>query len=461
MKLYDTESKEKREFVPRDPQNVTLYVCGPTVYGYCHIGNFRPPVVFDVLARVLRAQYPALTYARNITDIDDKINKAAADEGVGIDVIAERYTQAFHADLAALDVLPPDVEPKVTEHIQEIHQLIQRLLDKGHAYEAQGHVLFSVSSFDNYGQLSKRDPEELLAGARVDVAAYKQDAGDFVLWKPSADDQPGWPSPWGRGRPGWHIECSAMAAKHLGETIDIHGGGHDLIFPHHENERAQSCCAHGTGYVNYWMHNGFVNMGKEKMSKSVGNVLLMRNLLEATDGEVIRHFLLSAHYRAPLEWNEDALTQSKNALDRLYGALRKLADISVPEGMASHVPSAFSKALNDDLNTPRALAELFALAKQANVSDSIDEKRQLKAALLQCGEFLGLLQKDPAQWFYGQASAVDAQKIDQLIAERLTARENKDWARADEIRDILIEMNVVLEDGEAGTIWRLEEQAIK
>ena len=456
MKLYNTESKTKSEFKPIDPHHVSMYVCGPTVYGYAHIGNARPPVVFDILARVLRAHYPQVTYVRNITDIDDKINKKAAEEGVEISVITERYTKAYHDDLSALGVLPPDIEPKVTEHIAEIHSEIQSLIDRGHAYEAEGHVLFSVSSYDGYGELSKRDPEELLAGARIDVAAYKNDPGDFVLWKPSSDDQPGWDSPWGRGRPGWHIECSAMAARHLGDSLDIHGGGHDLIFPHHENERAQSTCAHGTKYVNYWMHNGFVNMNSEKMSKSLGNVLLVKDLLQHAPGEAIRYVLLSAHYRAPLDWNDDILQQARNSLDRLYGALRKMADVEVPEDIGNQIPSAFADAMLDDLNTPKALAELFALSKQANSSDNAEEKVMLKAALLQSGEWLGLLQQDPEVWFAGDTGAVDAEEIEQLIEERAQAKADKNWQRADEIRDLLAQQNVVLEDGAGGTTWRVE-----
>lgn len=456
MKFYNTETKTKTEFVPIDPQHITLYLCGPTVYNYCHIGNFRPPVVFDVLTRVLRKQFPKVTYARNITDIDDKINQAAAEQGVDISVISEKFTQAYHDDLSALGVLPPDLEPKVTEHIAEIHQVIQTLIDKGHAYEAQGNVLFSVPSFSEYGQLSKRDPEEMLAGARIDVAPYKQDAGDFVLWKPSTQDQPGWDSPWGRGRPGWHIECTAMSATQLGETIDIHGGGHDLVFPHHENERAQSTCVHGKKYVNYWLHNGLVNMGSEKMSKSLGNVLLLKDLREQVPGEVIRYVLLSAHYRAPVEWGDDVLEQARNSLDRLYGTLRKLSDLPIVDESQDVIPEAFISALHDDLNTPKALAELFVLSKQANSCQDQSQKTELKSALLQSGELLGLLQQDPDSWFAGDSSSVDATKIDQLIAERLQAREDKDWARADEIRDLLAQMNVVLEDGANGTQWRIE-----
>lgn len=456
MKLYNTYTKQKQEFIPQDPEHVTMYVCGPTVYSYAHIGNARPAVAFDILARVLRSQYKRVTYARNITDIDDKINQSAADEGVDISVISERYTKAYHADLAALGVLPTDIEPKVTEHIEEIHQMIQSLIDKGHAYAADGNVLFDVSSYSDYGSLSKRDPEELLAGARIDVASYKKDAGDFVLWKPSSDGQPGWDSPWGRGRPGWHIECSAMCAAHLGKTIDIHGGGHDLVFPHHENERAQSTCAHGQEYVNYWVHNGFVNVDKEKMSKSIGNVLLVRDLLATAPGEAIRYVLLSAHYRAPLDWNDEVLAQAKSSLDRLYGALRDMADITVPSDIGDQVPQGLRDALLDDLNTSVALAELFALSKRANSSDDLAERTQVKAAMLQGGELLGLLQQDPEQWFVSAASEVDAAEIDQLIAERIQARADKNWARADEIRDILTEKKVKIEDGADGSRWRIE-----
>lgn len=455
MKLYNTESKSKEEFIPTDSQHVTMYVCGPTVYGNSHIGNMRPPVVFDVLARVLRRKFPKLTYVRNITDIDDKINKAAADEGVDISVISQRYTDIYYADLKALGVLPVDIAPKVTEHIDEIHHMIKGLINSGHAYEAEGHVLFNVAEFAAYGQLSKRDPEELLAGARVEVATYKRNAGDFVLWKPSVDEQPGWPSPWGRGRPGWHIECSAMVATHLGKTIDIHGGGSDLVFPHHENERAQSTCAHGgRQYARYWVHNGFVNVDKEKMSKSVGNVLLVNDLLKQSPGEAIRYALLAAHYRAPLDWNDDVLNQAKASLNRLYGTLRKMADIEVPQDIGEQIPAAFETALLDDLNTPKALAELFSLSKQANICTNTDERVRIKAALLQSAELLGLLQHAPELWFEGEQNSAEAREIEQLIKERNKARDAKDWQRADEIRDILLEKNVVLEDSKHRTSWR-------
>ncbi|NND00876.1 MAG: cysteine--tRNA ligase [Gammaproteobacteria bacterium] len=458
LKLYNTESKTKQEFVPIDPQHVTMYVCGPTVYSYAHIGNARPPVVFDILVRLLRKQYPKVTYVRNITDIDDKINASAEREGVDISVISERYTRAYNEDLRAIGVLPPDKEPKVTDHIPEILDMIGRLIDSENAYEAQGHVLFSVASFPGYGKLSRRDTEELLAGARIDVAAYKADPGDFVLWKPSDDDQPGWDSPWGRGRPGWHIECSAMCETHLGECIDIHGGGIDLVFPHHENERAQSVCAnHGNQFVNYWLHNGFVNVDKEKMSKSLGNVWLVKDLLEKAPGEAIRYVLLSAHYRAPLDWNDEVLAQANSSLDRLYGALRALADVELSEQIGDQIPTAFLQALEDDLNTPKALAELFALSRRANTATDENEKTHIKAALVQSGLLLGLLQQNPETWFGGDQSDVDTAEIDRLIAERISARENHDWQKADEIRDILTGLKVVLEDGADGTRWRIDK----
>ncbi len=454
VKIYNTETKTKEEFVPSDPNHVTMYVCGPTVYSHSHVGNFRPPVVFDTLARVLRRQFPKVTYARNITDIDDKINTAAAKEGVDISVISQRFTEAYHHDLDTLGVLATDLEPKVTDHIPEIIEMISALIVSAHAYEAEAHVLFNVSSYESYGELSRRDPEELLAGARVDVAAYKKDPGDFVLWKPSKPDQPGWDSPWGRGRPGWHIECSAMIKTHLGETIDIHGGGIDLVFPHHENERAQSACAHkGKPYVKYWVHNGFVNFNQQKMSKSLGNVWLVKDLLEQVPGEAIRYVLLSAHYRAPVDIGEDILQQAKNSLDRLYGALRDLDDVPASDSKMA-IPEKFWEALNDDLNTPRALAELFAIAKRANISQDPAEKAELKASLIQSGELLGLLQQDPQNWFKGVNSADDSDEIDQLVAERIAAKKGKDFARADEIRDILVAQNIILEDSAEGTRWR-------
>lgn len=452
MQLYNTQTKQKEAFTPLDPSNVTMYVCGPTVYSFAHIGNARPAVAFDILARVLRHLFPKVTYVRNITDIDDKINASAAAEGVAINVITERYTQHYHNDLGALGVLPVDIEPKVTDHLLDIITMIEQLVVSGHAYEAEGHVLFSVASYSDYGSLSKRNPEELLAGARVEVASFKRDAGDFVLWKPSTDEQPGWDSPWGRGRPGWHIECSAMSAKHLGKTIDIHGGGHDLIFPHHENERAQSTCAHdGEVFARYWLHNGFVNVDAEKMSKSIGNVLLVKDLLNDYAGEAIRYVLLSAHYRAPLDWNDTVVEQAKNSLDRMYNALRELDTIEAAE---PQMDAAFLAALVDDLNTPKALAEMFVLVKQANSSTDNTEKAIIKAKLLAAGKLMGILQMDANEWFAGSADDPEAAEIDALVAERITARAEKDWARADEIRVILAEKKIAVEDSVDGARWK-------
>lgn len=455
MRLYNTQTRRKEVFEPGNPDRVTMYVCGITAYSYAHIGNARPGVVFDLLYRVLAKEYPNVTYVRNITDIDDKINQSALDQGVSISDITEKYTLAYHEDMKALGVMQPDIEPRVTRHLPEIISMIETLIGSGNAYTADAHVLFEVGSYDDYGHLSGRTPGELLAGARVDVASYKKDPCDFVLWKPSSDEQPGWDSPWGRGRPGWHIECSAMSEAHLGETLDIHGGGHDLIFPHHENERAQSTCAHGgKTYARYWVHNGYVNVDSEKMSKSLGNVLLVRDLLESAPGEVIRYALLSAHYRAPLDWTDETLKQARGALDRLYGVLRDLADIDLKDDWENQVPGAFVDALEDDLNTPMALAELFALVRAANTTDDAGERRRIKAALLQAGSWLGLLQQDPNDWFSRHGSDIDKEEIEALIEERNSARANKDFARSDEIRDQLAARSIVLEDGPGGTRWR-------
>lgn len=455
MQFHNTLTGQKEAFVPLDPNRVTMYVCGPTVYSFAHIGNYRPPVVFDTLARVLRRRYPSVVYARNITDIDDKINAAAAREGVDIGVITSRYAAAYHEDLASLGVAPTDAEPKVTEHIPQIISMIERLIGSGHAYAAEGHVLFHTLSFADYGRLSKRDEQSLMAGARVEVAPYKRHAGDFVLWKPSSDDQPGWASPWGRGRPGWHIECSAMSEAVLGDSIDIHGGGHDLIFPHHENEIAQSVCAHGGAtYARYWLHNGFVNVNHEKMSKSLGNVLLVRDLLKTLPGEVIRLVLLTGHYRQPLDWTDEVASDARKKLDRLYGALRDLADVVPATGVTA--PDAFVAALEDDLNTPMALAELFELVRSANKAESVDDKARLKAQLLDAGALLGILQQDPIAWFSQQpaGSALSAEQIEQQLEARSAARKARQWAESDRIRDELAAQGVIIEDSAQGTRWR-------
>jgi len=458
MYLFNTRTRRKEKFTPRDPSRVTMYVCGPTVYSYAHIGNARPAVVFDVLARVLRRDYPALLYARNITDIDDKINKAATEEGVDIGVIAARYTAAYHEDLAALGVAPPDIEPRVTEHIPQILDMIDALVASGNAYVAEGHVLFHVPSFPHYGELSGRDRDDMIAGARVEVAPYKRDPADFVLWKPSEPGVPGWDSPWGRGRPGWHIECSVMIDVHLGETIDIHGGGNDLIFPHHENENAQSVCAHGgAAFCRFWVHNGFVNVEGEKMSKSLGNVLLVRELLKHAPGEAVRMALLAAHYRAPLDWTADGLVQARRRLDGLYQTLRDLQDIPDAECEDGDVAPGLLEALEDDLNTPRALAELSHLSREANNATSPEVRRDLKSAIRASGALLGLLQQDPERWFTGTEIELDRDQVDALIAERADARRSRNFQRADAIRDQLEKMGIAIEDGADGTRWRLIE----
>ena len=457
MQLFNTLAGKKEPFSPQDPSRVTMYVCGPTVYSYAHIGNARPAVVFDTLARVLRRRFGRVDYVRNITDIDDKINATAAKEGVSIKVIADRYAAAYYEDLAHLGVEHPTHAPRVTEHLPQIISMIERLIAAGHAYAADGHVLFHTLSYADYGKLSKRDEQSLMAGARVEVAPYKKHAGDFVLWKPSSPEQPGWDSPWGRGRPGWHIECSAMAEALLGETIDIHGGGHDLIFPHHENEIAQSVCAHGGKvFARVWMHNGFLNMAGEKMSKSLGNVTLVHDLVKLLPGEVIRLVLLTGHYRAPLDWNEDVVTDAKKKLDRLYGALRELGEVAPAVGVTA--PAAFIEALEDDLNTPMALAALFELAREANKATEVADKARIKAQLLDAAALLGLLQKGHEHWF-SQAPAqaeggLDAAAVEALLAQRTAARAAKNWAESDRIRDLLKDKGVLIEDSKDGMRWR-------
>ncbi|MGV8997902.1 MAG: cysteine--tRNA ligase [Parvibaculaceae bacterium] len=454
--LYNTLTRSKDLFTPADPARVTMYVCGPTVYNFSHIGNARPAVVFDVLARVLRRLYPNVVYARNITDIEDKIIAAAKEQGVPISVITDKYADIYRKDMGTLGVKLPDIEPKATDAIPDMISMMERLIASGHAYAAEGHVLFHVASYKEYGALSRRDLDDMIAGARVEVAPYKKDATDFVLWKPSNDEQPGWDSPWGRGRPGWHIECSAMIEKHLGDTIDIHAGGIDLQFPHHENEIAQSTCAHGGKvFSRFWLHNGFVNIEKEKMSKSIGNVLLVHDLIEQAPGEAIRLALLNGHYRQPLDWTGEGLAQARQMLNRLYGALRTLADVEASANDA--VPAEFMAALLDDLNTPKALAVLFDLAKQANVATDRAEKAQIKSALLAAGKLIGLLEQDPEVWFAGGGIAphIDANEIEALIAARADARKNKDFKESDRIRDELSGRGIQIEDGPKGTTWRV------
>ncbi len=452
--LYDTLRGEKTEFEPLTAGEVTMYLCGPTVYNYAHIGNARPAVVFDLLARLLRRSYK-LTFARNITDVDDKINKASIESGVPIGEITERFVKAYNDDMAALGVLPPDIEPRATQHIDEMIAMIAELLDKGFAYEAEGHVLFDVEANPEYGKLSKRDIREMIAGARVEVAPYKKAAHDFVLWKPSTPELPGWDSPWGRGRPGWHIECSAMSAAHLGRTIDIHAGGQDLVFPHHENELAQSTCVHdGEPFARFWVHNGFLSIDSTKMSKSLGNVLLVHDLIKTIPGEVIRLALLNAHYRQPLNWTDDSLDDARHKLDRLYGAIRGI-EVDAAMRSSAEPPAAVIAALEDDLNTPRALAEMFDIAKTLNKTDDAAARQKLAAELLVAGDLVGLMQQDPEAWFAGSGdSELDTDEIESLLAQREEARSDRDFAAADAIRDQLANAGVTIEDGPSGTRWR-------
>jgi cysteinyl-tRNA synthetase len=454
IQLHDTRQGRKVPFEPLQQGKVTMYLCGPTVYNYAHIGNARPAVVFDLLARVLRRRFD-LTFARNFTDVDDKINAASVETGKPIDEITAQYMTAYNDDMGALGVLPPDVEPRATQHIEDMVAMIATLVEEGHAYEAEGHVLFDVTSYAEYGALSKRDLREMIAGSRVEVAPYKKSAQDFVLWKPSTPELPGWDSPWGRGRPGWHIECSAMAARHLGDTIDIHAGGMDLVFPHHENELAQSRCAHGgADFARYWVHNGFLSMDQEKMSKSLGNVVLVHDLIKEIPGEAIRLALLGAHYRQPLDWSDDTIKSAKRMLDRLYGAVRGI-DVTEAARSAAEPPEALVAALEDDINTPKALAEFFALSKALNKAEDGDEKQRLAAAMYASGDLMGLLQSDPEEWFAGDVDGeLSSDEIDALIEKRNTARAEKDFATADAVRDQLAAAGIKIEDGAGGTSWR-------
>jgi cysteinyl-tRNA synthetase len=480
LHIHDTLRREKRLFEPRDRNRVTLYVCGPTVYDYAHIGNARPPVVFDVLVRLLRRTYGAdhVIYARNVTDVDDKINQKAAREGVPIGEVTARYEAAYLADMGLLNVSPPDLAPHVTEYIPAIVAQIQAIVDAGCAYAAEGHVLFDVSSYPSYGALSGRNLDDMIAGARVEVAPYKKNPHDFVLWKPSKPDEPSWPSPWGEGRPGWHIECSAMIEQALGLPIDIHGGGIDLVFPHHENEIAQGVCAHGHAhdagahdeYARYWMHNGFLTVDAEKMSKSVGNVLLLHDLVQAMPGEVVRWALLSAHYRQPLDWNQGLLDQSRKNLDRLYGVLRDadaaLADFdpaTLDEAemeLAENALDPVLNALEDDLNTPGAIAQLFGLGNTLRdlLNDGeadINDVAMARWSLVEAAGLLGVLSLTPDAWFEGGDPALKAE-VEALLEQRAAARAEKNWPEADRIRDRLNALNVVVMDGPDGATWRMK-----
>ncbi len=466
LALYNTLSRRKEAFVPLDPGHIRMYVCGPTVYSYPHVGNARSAVVFDVLYRLLRRLYPRVTYARNITDVDDKIIAAAQAAHEPIESITTRTAAAYREDMAALGTLPPTEEPRATQYIPQMIAMIERLIARGHAYAAQGHVLFDVPSMPDYGKLARRDRDDMIAGARVEVAPYKKDPADFVLWKPSADNQPGWDSPWGRGRPGWHIECSAMGESLLGETFDIHGGGQDLMFPHHENEIAQSACAHGGApLARYWMHNGFLSMNDEKMSKSLGNIVTVRELLADWPGEVIRLALLSAHYRAPLNWTTEVLRQAKQTLDRWYKAKELLSDVAPTDVVGDELVQT---ALMDDLNTPLAIAEMHRHADMVfNVHDlskttmQIIDRGALKARLLREGDLLGVLAGDPVEWRKGKVNAQEENYISQQIEQRNEARRRRDFSTADSLRKKLEEMGIILEDGPNGTTFRRTDQSIR
>ena len=459
LTLYNTLSRRKERFEPLDPTNVRLYVCGPTVYDRAHIGNGRAIVVFDVLYRLLRDIYGRdhVRYVRNITDIEDKINAAARKNNEPIAALTARTTAAFHEDMAALGALPPDIEPRATEYIPQMIAMTERLIAGGYAYAAEGHVLFSVSSDLHYGQLSGRSRDDMIAGARVEVAPYKRDPADFVLWKPSDADTPGWDSPWGRGRPGWHIECSAMSETHLGETFDIHGGGQDLIFPHHENEIAQSTCAHGgRPFARYWMHNGMLTDAGAKMSKSLGNIRTVRELLDEAPGEAIRLALLTAHYRDPLDWTSERLRQARQTLDRFYRALSLPGDAVFERfGEAEDAVRPVREALEDDLNTPRALTQLHEIAGSINRTTSDPERSALQRALETGGRLMGLLGQSPLDWLRGSAKA-DADRIERRIASRASARRQRRFAEGDRIRAELAAEGIILEDKPDGTTtwWR-------
>ena len=458
IKIFNTLSGKKEEFSPLDPNHIKIYACGPTVYNYAHIGNARMAVVFDTLVRVLRYKYPKVTYVSNITDIDDKIIDAANEQQVPIKEITEKYTSIYNDDMSQLAVNIPDIQPKATEYISEMIDLIENLINKDHAYEKEGHVLFHVPSYDNYGMLSNRNRDEQIAGSRVEIAPFKKDPADFVLWKPSSGSQPGWDSPWGFGRPGWHTECSAMSEKTLGLPFDIHGGGRDLTFPHHENEIAQSCCSTANiskpnSYANYWMHNGFVTINGEKMSKSLGNIILVKDLANEYHGEVIRLALMSSHYRQGLDWNEKIIHQSKKLLDKLY---KILLDLKL-EDLVEIQNDSWIDPLMDDLNTPGFIANVNVLVK-SYLSASKEKKGILKSKLVLLGNLLGILQEDPYSWFESDKldKNINEEEIEALIVERNEAKMNKDFEKADVIRAELMSKGIELMDSSSGTSWKLK-----
>jgi cysteinyl-tRNA synthetase len=458
MKVFNTHSGKKEDFIPIDPEHIKIYACGPTVYNYAHIGNARMAVVFDTLVRVLRDIYPKVTYVSNITDIDDKIIDAANELKVPIEEITNKYTNIYNKDMSKLLVMAPDIQPKATEYIPEMIALINDLIDKNHAYEKDGHVLFHVPSYENYGSLSKRNREEQIAGSRVEIAPFKKDPADFVLWKPSNNSQPGWDSPWGYGRPGWHTECSAMSEKTLGLPFDIHGGGRDLTFPHHENEIAQSCCSSAdinnpNSYVNYWMHNGFVTVNGEKMSKSLGNISLVKDLTDLNHGEVVRLALLSSHYRQALDWNEKVIHQSKILLDKLYNLLNEIKEV-VPSKDSS-MSDSFISPLLDDLNTPGLIANLNKMIKDFH-SISENDLPIFKTNLIRATNLIGVCQASYEDWLSVKNENIDKEKINRLITERLEAKKIKDFKRADQIRQELLDMNIEIKDNQQGTDWSVK-----
>ena len=461
LRIYNTLTNSKDEFVPVDKNHVRMYTCGPTVYNYAHIGNARPAVVSDLLIRLLRHLYPKVTFVSNITDIDDKIIKAAKEVGKPINELTVKFEKIYNEDMRSLNVQKPDMQPRATEYIDNMIDLIKKMIDNGFAYESESHVLFDVTSYDSYGKLSGRDREDQIAGSRVEVASYKKDPGDFVLWKPSLGDDPGWDSPWGYGRPGWHLECSAMSEASLGLPFDIHGGGMDLIFPHHENEIAQSCGAHNEQnnpaiFAKYWIHNAMLNIDGKKMSKSLGNIFYIRDYLEEFNGEVLRLALLSGHYRQPLNWTKDSINQSKNLLDKIYRLLKKVENVNVEEVSKEHIPQELIDALCDDLNTSKGLAVINSIVNKLSKADNDDDLKKYKLQLLASGNMYGILNENPDSWLgvNVDTNSIDASKIEALLSERELARKNRDFQRADEIRDELEKLGILIEDSPSGTTWR-------
>ena len=449
IRLYNSKSKKKEIFHPINDENVTMYVCGPTVYGSHHIGNARPAVVFDLLAKLLRNKYKNITYARNITDVDDKIINAAIEQNVEISEITKKSTNQYHSDMKILNVEEPDNEPYATQFISGMILFIEDLIKKDNAYVSEDHVLFDIDSYKAYGDLSSRDPKDMIAGSRVEVQDYKKNPLDFVLWKPSNENEIGWSSPWGRGRPGWHLECSTMILEIFGETIDIHGGGEDLRFPHHENECAQSFCRNnGKQLANFWLHNGMVQMADSKMSKSLGNILLIKDLLNDMPGEVIRLSLISSHYRQPLKWSDELVYQSKKTLDTFYSFLEQYEDVDIID---ANINEEILNSLSDDINTPKAISVLHSIFKDLKKDP---ENNELRSSFIKSANFMGLLFSKPSNWLLKENNSVDTKKIDELIKERNQARQSKDFSAADEIRNKLLDMGVVLEDKNDITTWK-------